>query len=192
MRRGLQHPRPAGVVRRMGNSHHHLGSGTRVRVGQMGPFDKDDFFRHFRAFPFSDARTDRGHAADDPVYARRYRPDLRSEGRNFGRRFGMQLGLFQENSLLGEGATLAATALAAIPIALALVSGSAILPWRRVRACLGYGYTAAAVITALGSYTRTGLVALVALIGAPVVAITTKDCVWRNHCRPDDLWTGSQ
>lgn len=77
--------------------------------------------------------------------------------------YGIQLGLFQENSLLGEGSTLAATALATVPIALAFARGSTILPWRRVSACLAYGYAAAAVITALGTYTRTGLVALIAL-----------------------------
>ncbi len=77
--------------------------------------------------------------------------------------YGIQLGLFQENSILGEGSTLATTALATVPIALAFARGSTILPWRRISACLAYGYAAAAVITALGSYTRTGLVALIAL-----------------------------
>jgi putative inorganic carbon (HCO3(-)) transporter len=77
--------------------------------------------------------------------------------------YGMQLGLFQENSLLGEGSTLAATALAAVPIALGFARGSMILPWRWVAPCLAYVYSALAVVTALGGYTRTGLVALITL-----------------------------
>ncbi len=77
--------------------------------------------------------------------------------------YGLRLGLLPDGSLLGEGATLATTALAAVPIALAFARGSSILPWPRISACFSYGYCAAAVITALGTHSRTGLVALLAL-----------------------------
>jgi probable O-glycosylation ligase (exosortase A-associated) len=86
--------------------------------------------------------------------------------------YGMQLGLFQENSLLGEGSTLAATALAMVPIALSFARESMILPWRWVRLGVGYGYATAAIVTALGSYTRTGFVALIALAAV---------MWWRSH-----------
>src|SRR5262249_13421523 len=81
----------------------------------------------------------------------------------FGGGYGLMLGLVQENALLGEGSTLAAVALATVPIALAFARGSHLLRSGWKVKLLMWGLSGAGVATALGTYTRTGLGALAVL-----------------------------
>ncbi|SRR5579859_1111706 len=75
----------------------------------------------------------------------------------------VKLGLASGNSGLAEGSTLATTAIAIIPLILCMRTHSLLLPKGPLRHWLCFGLIAAAVLTALGSFERTGLIALAVL-----------------------------
>jgi putative inorganic carbon (HCO3(-)) transporter len=77
--------------------------------------------------------------------------------------YGQNLGLLSGNSGLAEGASLAAISLMAVPMALFLGRHGQLIP-RLPLMPLAYGAVAAlAVVTALGTYERTGLVCIVVM-----------------------------
>lgn len=76
----------------------------------------------------------------------------------------VKLGLASGNSGLAEGSTLATTAIALIPLILWVRSDSVLMPKGPVWNWFCVGLIAAAVLTALGSFERTGLVALAVLV----------------------------
>jgi probable O-glycosylation ligase (exosortase A-associated) len=78
--------------------------------------------------------------------------------------YGLFLGLYNSNYGLGEGSTLALTAVSAIPLFLFFANNSLIIPRSIYRKLLMYGFSAAAVLAAIGTTSRTGLVALFVLM----------------------------
>ncbi|HEX3653480.1 MAG TPA: putative O-glycosylation ligase, exosortase A system-associated [Rhizomicrobium sp.] len=78
-----------------------------------------------------------------------------------GGRYGASLSLIGGNSGLGEEATLACVAIAIIPILLHYHRHSLLIKNRFVSLGLFYGLSAAAVVAALGTFERTGLIALI-------------------------------
>lgn len=78
--------------------------------------------------------------------------------------YGQELGLMGGNTLLGEGATLAAVALMCIPFMLYLMKHHRLLPpWPLVR--LGYlALILVAISATIGTYQRTGLIGLAVLM----------------------------
>lgn len=77
--------------------------------------------------------------------------------------YGISLGLIQGNSGFAEGATLAAVAVAIVPIALHLRGHTRILPRMHVTRLIYLGVVVAAVVAAVGTFQRTALVGLAAL-----------------------------
>lgn len=67
------------------------------------------------------------------------------------------------NAGFAEGSTLACMAVAVVPIFLHMHRHSVIIKNRQISFCLFYGLSAASVITAVGTFERTGLVALAVL-----------------------------
>jgi len=78
--------------------------------------------------------------------------------------YGVFLGLYNSNYGLGEGSTLALTVVSAIPLFLFFANNSLIIPRSFYRKFLMYGFSVAAVLAAIGTTSRTGLVALVVLM----------------------------
>ncbi len=77
--------------------------------------------------------------------------------------YGHQLGLVNANNGLGEGATLATVCLMSIPIVLAIRKHSLIIPYNKFTNLAYLGFAALAILTAIGTYERTGLVGLFVL-----------------------------
>jgi len=78
--------------------------------------------------------------------------------------YGVYLGLYQSNQGLGEGSTLALTAVSVIPLFLFFSNNSLIVPRSIFAKLLMYAFSVAAVLAAVGTTTRTGLVALFVLM----------------------------
>ena len=77
--------------------------------------------------------------------------------------YGMALGLVGGNVGYGEGSTLAMFAVCLIPVCLYLYRYQTLIPYPKATRWMLMGFIAAAVITALGTFARTGLVCLVTL-----------------------------
>lgn len=80
-----------------------------------------------------------------------------------GGRYGAQIALIGGNSGFAEQGLLACVAVAVIPIFIYMSRYSVIIKNRLVSFVLFYGFSAAAVLTAVGTFERTGLVAMAAL-----------------------------
>jgi probable O-glycosylation ligase (exosortase A-associated) len=74
--------------------------------------------------------------------------------------YGKALGLAAANSGLGEGSTLAMFATMLVPLCWFLMRHSTIVPLTRLTKLMLGGFALAAILTALGTYARTGLVAI--------------------------------
>lgn len=77
--------------------------------------------------------------------------------------YGKPLGLILSNHGLGEGSTLALIAVCLIPMCLYLYRHQTLIPYPRLSRLMLGGFIALAVLTAVGTYARTGLVALALL-----------------------------
>jgi probable O-glycosylation ligase (exosortase A-associated) len=75
----------------------------------------------------------------------------------------LKLGLTEGNSGLAEGSTLATVSVAIIPLILHVRRWSVVLPQSLFTDCFWFGLILACILTALGSYERTGFVALAVL-----------------------------
>jgi len=75
----------------------------------------------------------------------------------------LKLGLLSGNSGLAEGSTLATVSVAIIPLILFARRGTLLIPRNRLTDCFWVGLACACVLTALGSFERTGFVALAVL-----------------------------
>jgi len=78
--------------------------------------------------------------------------------------YGVYLGLYSSNLGLGEGSTVALTAVSIIPLLLYFADNSQILPRILFSRLMMYGFSAVAVLTAIGTTSRTGLVSLCVLM----------------------------
>jgi putative inorganic carbon (hco3(-)) transporter len=82
-----------------------------------------------------------------------------------GGHYGPTLGLIQRNFFLGEGSTLAAASLLAIPLIFFLMKHQRVFP-RNIWTNIGYlGLVALGLATAIGTHERTALVGMVMLAG---------------------------
>jgi len=88
--------------------------------------------------------------------------------------YGSGLGLLEGNSGLAEGSTLALVSVATIPLILFIKRQSLIMPRFAGSALIYYGTCLFSVAAALGSFARTGLVALVALVGLTLMRTRRK------------------
>lgn len=79
--------------------------------------------------------------------------------------YSMSLGLVAGNTGLGEGSTLAMFAVSLIPFCLYLYKWQELIPNMRIARLLLSGFVLAALLTALGTYARTGLICIVVLAG---------------------------
>lgn len=82
--------------------------------------------------------------------------------------YGINLGLLQSNFGLSEGATLAAVSIMIIPWLIWLRRHSLIVPFQAIRSALFIGLSILALASAMGTYERTGVVAM-AVLGAAVI-----------------------
>ena len=80
-----------------------------------------------------------------------------------GGRYGAEIALVGGNSGLAEQGLLSCVAIAVIPLFIYMHQHSLIIRNRRVSFTLFYGLSAAAIVTAIGTFERTGLVAMSAL-----------------------------
>lgn len=74
--------------------------------------------------------------------------------------YGRPLGLILSNHGMGEGSTLALIAVCLVPMCLYLYKHQTLVPYPRLTKLMLGGFIALAVLTAIGTYARTGLVAL--------------------------------
>lgn len=77
--------------------------------------------------------------------------------------YGAQLGLIQRNSGFGEGSTLSMFAVMLIPLCIFLYKHQTIIPYQKLTKLFLVGLMGACVLTAIGTYARTGLISLVVL-----------------------------
>ncbi|MBV9538868.1 MAG: hypothetical protein JOY70_08065, partial [Acidisphaera sp.] len=81
-------------------------------------------------------------------------------GSAYGRNLGASVGVGE----LSESSTLAAVAVMCVPLSLCWVEHSLLVPFPRLRRWAYYGYACVCLLCAVGTYARTGLVAM-ALLG---------------------------
>jgi probable O-glycosylation ligase (exosortase A-associated) len=77
--------------------------------------------------------------------------------------YGKPLGLIMSNSGMGEGSTLALIAICLIPLCLYLFKHQTLIPYKRLAKLMLAGFIAMALLASIGTYARTGLVALLVL-----------------------------
>ncbi|WP_291141299.1 DUF5935 domain-containing protein [Hydrogenophaga sp.] len=74
--------------------------------------------------------------------------------------YGKPLGLILSNHGLGEGSTLALISVCLVPMCLYLYKHQTLVPYKRAAKVMLGGFIALAVLTSIGTYARTGLIAL--------------------------------
>ncbi len=77
--------------------------------------------------------------------------------------YGRALSVGAYDSGIAESSTLAAISIMCIPILSALRRHSILLPWPHVRNAIYWGYIGICLFTAVGTYARTGLIAMIVL-----------------------------